>query len=423
MRNGIACGSPLNDNGEYDVGMTRTALLTSAILLTLGYYVSASAQAPTRITQPQLILLDGQAVSIQSLAMAAGKLSGEGVPAELTLDDLRRIELPVPHGAAAVEKPAVIVELRGGGRILAKDVSLADDKCQIHWPGGEPLAVPIDAVRAIRFEPSADSPDFDAAIAAPSPDLDRVLLKADAGKIDSVTGLVESVTADEVTFGLEGKSRPVPRAKVFAIVVAQPDAGDVVPPALIELQGGSRVGGELVSLADGKLAVQVAGGGKAELPWAGVRRVLIRSARMAFLSDLKPSAAEQQAIATIARPWQRDKSVLGKTLTLGTRAFEKGIGVHSRSSLTFDIDDGYDVLAATIGIDAETAGKGDCIFTVLGDGQPLYSQRVKGDEPARDISVPLSGVKQLTLLIEPGEDLDLADHADWCDVRVIKSKE
>jgi hypothetical protein len=382
-----------------------------------------AAQVPARITQPQLILLDGQAVSIQSLAIAAGKLSGDGVPADLTLDDLRRIELPVPSGAVGGEKPMVIVELRAGGRILAKDVSLANDKCQIHWPGGEPLTVPIDAVRAIHLEPAAASPEYDGALAAPSPDLDRVLLRAEAGKIDSVTGLVESVTADEVKFELEGQSRAVPRAKVFAIVVAQPDTGDVVPPALVELQGGSRVGGELVSLADGKLAVQVAGGGKAELPWAGVRRVLIRSARMAFLSDLKPSATEQQTIATIARPWQRDKSVLGKPLTLGTRVFEKGIGVHSRSSLSFDVDDRYDVLAATIGIDAETDGKGDCIFTVLGDGQPLFTQQMKGSDAARDISIPLGGVKQLTLLVEPGADLDLADHADWCDVRVIKSKE
>jgi alpha-galactosidase len=143
---------------------------------------------------------------------------------------------------------------------------------------------------------------------------------------------------------------------------------------------------------------------------------------VAFLSDLKPTAEEQQAIATIARPWQRDKSVMGKPLTLGSRVFEKGIGVHSRSSLAFDVDEGFDVLAATIGIDAETGGKGDCVFTVLGDGRPLFTQQMKGDSPAQDISVPLGGARQLTLLVEPGADLDLADHADWCDARLIKSK-
>jgi hypothetical protein len=405
--------------------MTRNPLRPCAPLALAATCLAAVAfgQAPPRLTQPQLVLLDGQAVAIQSLAIADGKLSGEGVPDKLTLDDLRRIDLPVPPGAGVGEKPTVVVELRAGGKVNAKNVSLADDKCQIEWTGGEPLSVPIDAVRAIRFEPAAASDEFDAALAAPSPDLDRVLLKAEAGKLDSVSGLVESVTAEEVKFELEGQSRSVPRAKVFAIVVAQPDAGDAVPAALIELLDGSRIGGELVSLAEGKASVQVAGGGKAEIPWAGVRRVQIRSSRVAFLSDLKPSAVEQQAIATIARPWQRDKSVLGKPLTLGSRTFDKGIGVHSRSSLTFDAEGKYDVLAATIGIDAETGGKGDCVFTVLGDGQPILTKQMKGSDAAQDISVPIAGVQQVILLVEPGADLDLADHADWCDVRLIKNKE
>jgi hypothetical protein len=30
--------------------------------------------------------------------------------------------------------------------------------------------------------------------------------------------------------------------------------------------------------------------------------------------------------------------------------------------------------------------------------------------------------KQVTLIVEPGEDLDLADHANWCDARVIRPK-
>jgi hypothetical protein len=76
----------------------------------------------------------------------------------------------------------------GRRALLAKDVSLANDKCQIQWSGGEPLTVPIDAVRAIRFEPATAS-GIRRALAAPR-GFDRVLLKAEAGKIDSVTGLV-----------------------------------------------------------------------------------------------------------------------------------------------------------------------------------------------------------------------------------------
>lgn len=383
----------------------------------------ANAQPQGRVAQPQLVLLDGQVISFQSLEIAGGKLSGEGVPADLTLDDLRQIDLPAPAGAAASpDKPAVIVELRAGGRVLAKSISVASDQCRIEWPHGELLSIPIDAVRALRLDPATASLEFENALATPSADLDRLFLKAEEGKLESLTGLVESLSPEQVTFELEGQIRSVPRAKLLGIVVAQPDAKDAPPPAFVVLQGGSQLGGELVSLAGGKASLQVVGGGKAEIPWSAVARVMIRSSRVAFLSDLKPVVEEQQAIVTLPRPWQRDRSVGGRPLTLGSRVFEKGIGVHSRSSLTFPAEGKYDVLAATIGIDAETEGKGDCVFSVLADGQPLFSRRMKAADPAEVIQVEIGGAEQVTLLVEPGADLDLADHANWCDARFIKGK-
>src|SRR5687768_1477380 len=67
----------------------------------------------------RLVLLDSSTVPFQSLEIAGGKLLGEGVPADLTLDDLRRIEMSEPQVAAAA-KPVIVADLRGGGRVLAK---------------------------------------------------------------------------------------------------------------------------------------------------------------------------------------------------------------------------------------------------------------------------------------------------------------
>jgi hypothetical protein len=90
--------------------------------------------------------------------------------------------------------------------------------------------------------------------------------------------------------------------------------------------------------------------------------------------------------------------------------------------LTFDIRGEYDVLAATIGIDAETEGRGDCMFVVRGDGRELYRQRVRGSDEPRDIQLDVKRVRKLTLLVEPGAELDLSDHADWCDARLIRTE-
>jgi hypothetical protein len=63
------------------------------------------------------------------------------------------------------------------------------------------------------------------------------------------------------------------------------------------------------------------------------------------------------------------------------------------------------------------------VFVVLADGQPLLTRRLKGNESPEDIHLPIAGREQVTLLVEPGEGLDLADHANWCDARFIKNRE
>src|SRR5688500_4780624 len=186
--------------------------------------VSAQSRSPTA---PQLILLDGKAAQFQSLQIAGGKLSGEGVPADLSLDDVRRIE--VAAMTPGIEQPAVVLELRGGGKLRGKSVKIGDDKCQIGWLAEEPLDLSIDVMRAIRLQPGAASPDFEKALLTPSVELDRIFLRDDMDKLSSVPGLIESLSDEQLSFEAGGQIRSVPRSRLFGIVVAQPAAAD--PPA------------------------------------------------------------------------------------------------------------------------------------------------------------------------------------------------
>jgi hypothetical protein len=406
---------------EYDEGMNaRYAMCRSCFAACLAWIAAVAGAAGQEASDSAtLVLLDGQQVSARSLEIAAGKLTGDGVPEGLTLDDLRRIDLP--QAAAAETNPAVIAELRGGGRILGKSVAIADERCQIEWPHGEKLAVSIDVVRALRLEPAVANPEFDKAVAAPAADADRIFFKVD-GKFDRLAGLVISLTADELKFQLEGQERTLPRNRLYGIAFAQAQAEDDKTGCLVLLHGGSRLAGDLTGLAGGKATLELPGGGKVAFPWSAAARVEVRSQRVAFLSDLKPTSVEESALVTLTRPWRRDANVLGKPLTLGGKVFDKGIGVHARSSLTFAAAGQYDTLAAVIGIDAAAGGKGDCVYSVLGDGQPIFTKRVKGSDPPQEIRLEISRCEQVTLLVEPGADLDLADHANWCDARFIKAK-
>jgi hypothetical protein len=150
--------------------------------------------------------------------------------------------------------------------------------------------------------------------------------------------------------------------------------------------------------------------------------VAIRSPRVQFLAEVKPLVEEQQPIVTAPLPAQRDRSVSGSVLKIGSHTFDSGLGVHSRSTITIAAEGQWDWLIATIGLDAAADGRGDCLFQVVADGEQIFQRRMKASDSAELIRVPMNGRSRVTLQVAPGEGLDLADHADWAEVRLIKNR-
>jgi hypothetical protein len=102
--------------------------------------------------------------------------------------------------------------------------------------------------------------------------------------------------------------------------------------------------------------------------------------------------------------------------------FKKGIGTHSWSSIVFSNDREFDRLVAVAGIDAETGGRGACRMIVRGDGIELWAAEVTGSSGLQVLDVSIEGIGEVELEVVPGKNFDLADHADWCDARFLKTK-
>jgi hypothetical protein len=390
-----------------------------AVLAALGACAAVTApRAHAQEEKETLFLLDDEQISaVVARIDSDGVITGSGVPEGLTLDWLRRIERPVE----VVERPdraVVTIHLAGGGRISAQWFSLAKERCLVEWRFGKDLDLPIDAIRSVVLEAGEVPQNVRDAIDAPSAEFDRIFIKTDEG-LQGVPGLLVEVGKESFVFEWNDDRRTLPRDRLYAVVLAklQSDSGS---PCRVRLRDGSTLPGAIEQLADGVLTMRLGPASKVDFSWSAVHAVDVRSSRMTYLSDLDPTDVEEQPVVTFGWNWQRDASVQGRPLTLGERQFAKGIGVHANSQLTFDADEEYHELLAVVGIDSETEGRGDCVFEVLGDGRSMWTQRVKGNDPPRPLRVDISGVRRVTLAVHAGADLDLADHADWCDVRFIK---
>lgn len=378
-----------------------------------------------------LVLLDGKRIEadVKAIEAATGRITADGLEQPLELQGLRSLNRP----AQEIKRTAGVYSLRlaGGGELLASSLKVADEKVAVTTAYGN-ASLSLEAVRAVIFasdNKAADRPEASdqgkellaAALAQPPGEKDSLLIVVE-GKVQTLSGLVSEWKAGGVTFDWEGQSREIPYSRVYGVVLAQlGPAHDATGECTIATTDGSTITGRVAGLEGGKLAVALAKNVSLSIPWDAVQSVSIKSDRLVYLSDLKPVDAQTRPVVTLPRPWQADRGVMGGPLTLGEQKFDKGLGVMSRTQLVFMQPTGFDALAATIGLDASAQGRGNCEFRVLVDGREVFRETMTGKTPPKEIRVPTAGAQRVSLIVEPGEDLDLADHADWCDARFLKA--
>jgi hypothetical protein len=339
----------------------------------------------------------------------------------LPLDNIRRVQHPMP----SVANPArVRLYLDDGSMMIIDDIRISGEKAHITWAHGT-LEIPLERLKAVLLVPlSADDdgrarpePAFTQALDQPNAQYDRLLAIGEE-QLTVVEGALESIDAERLVFHWQGESRTVRRERVYGLVMA-----DDVPRAQhnshceVYLVDGSRILGKAIALANGVLQLQRSRQTLA-FNWSSVQRIEFYHPRLVFLSELDPLKVESEAMFTLAG-WERDQNFMRRPLTLNGVEYERGIGMHAPCAVTWQLDGRYETFAAVIGIDDDTFGRGDCIFRVVADGRTLLEQRQRGEDSPRRIILPISGVSELTLISDIGEGLDLADHANWADARLI----
>jgi hypothetical protein len=157
--------------------------------------------------------------------------------------------------------------------------------------------------------------------------------------------------------------------------------------------------------------------------------VHFRNGRIVYLSDLACGADENAnyirglspSPSDLSFPYQRDLSVKRSKLSIRGASYTKGLGVHSKSSLTFALDGQFSKFRATIGVDDVAGGLGNVVFEVHVDGKKVFdSGKVTGEDDPRDLEIDVAKGKELTLVVQFGEEGNTGDCADWATARLIR---
>jgi hypothetical protein len=139
------------------------------------------------------------------------------------------------------------------------------------------------------------------------------------------------------------------------------------------------------------------------------------------LTDREPTDVTHESYLSTPWPLVRNANVNYGPLALRGKEYPAGLGMHSRTSVTYHLSGDELEFRATVGVDDCSNGLGSVRFVVIVDDRRAWtSDEITGQiAPIEIPPVPLRGAKSLTLFVDFGQMADVSDYANWCDATLI----
>lgn len=343
-------------------------------------------------------------------------------PKSFPIEDLLAIEFTGLGKSTRAAGP-VRVLLDGGSLVSCIRFTTKDQKAWLGLSEDETWTIPLQNVRAVLLVPAEakDLAEFvGKGISKRAVDGIDVLKEGKAYPLEGTLGDVHEL---DLLFTVDGDEIPVRRERLTALYYAPPNA----PRA-----GEANARAEVTDLAESVWKVQ-------ELTWTGdalklrihdqlerdlradeVKRIDFSPGRVVHLSDLEPTLVQHVPFFDVGWNYRRDVNFNGEPPRIQGQFFPKGLVVHSKTLIEYNLAGKYRRLEAMVGIEDSAGLFGDSLVRLKGDDMVLWEARLRAGEPARPVSIPLEKRSQLTIEVDFGEGLDVGDHVLFGDARLIK---
>jgi hypothetical protein len=412
-------------------------------LLTLAALIGLSADTDARIKPLAGESMEGQ---VQVLTAEQVVFASPGGDKSFAAADLMSVDF---DRSPATDKPNIWVELLDGSKLNALNYGVTSGKAKIELTSGETVEVARRSIASVRFR------EQDAALA----DQWREILQAKATgdvvvvrktsmqtveqngeemtvtmvALDQLEGTVLDVGPESAQFQFEGETIPVRRDKLEGIVYYQPARREYSGPAcrLID-SGGSAWSIKSMGLDNGKLRAESVGGVAFTLPLEAVAKIDYSVGNVSFLADMEPDTGGGDPAVSLQPSAMAFK--FGRVFTmrpgppLGASAFQinnqrydGGLSLHSPAKLVYRVPEDFRWLRAVAGVDDSVVAAGRFDFVVLGDGKELlrhaFGPEERGPLP---IDLDITGVRRITIQIDPADGQDIGDQLNLCEARMTK---
>ena len=363
------------------------------------------------VVQGQLVSLDlteGATVTVQG--------AEERVAAA---DIVRVVTTATP---VAPPPDAVRVSLVGGDMLFADALDGENEEVLLDARDLGRVRIPLDLIE--RFDlPNAFRPEHRAAVRwldddPRRGDEDRVLLTNG----DVLRGFVASVSSDSIQLdGTTGLTDVPPHVVVAIRLAATRPASPALPAMTVWLRDGTRLTVTALRWGDDGLSARLPFGPTVTPPVDRVLRAEMVGGRWEWLSAHQPISYEHTPMMALDWPFVVDRNVLGGPIVVAGESFERGVGVHARCSLTYDLKAAYTEFTTRFGLDDRSGPLADVEVEILVDGQRRFHQDdVRRGALLGPVRIDVTRAKRIELIAGFGDNGDIQDRFNWVEAALIR---
>lgn len=431
------------------VGLSVTRSFRPAVIVAMFSFIAviglsvAAAGADAKVKS-----LDGQTLEGALTAVSTGKVSIQTAGEVKELPAAEVLSIDFGRGKPT-EKPAIWVDLLDGSRLLAAGYTTKGGKATIELVGGQSIEASTRAIASVRFRPQ-------------DPELARQWKEIAGGEImgdllvtrkqseaseepgeetpptssflDQLDGVVQEVGPETTQFQYEGETIPVKREKIEGIIYYHPTRRAFGQPVCRVVDAGGSVWQlQSVELKDNVLKIGTLSGVVANLPLSFVARIDFSVGNLVHLHEIEPDS-----IATESQPSLQPAALGGKfsrifrlsaspppganQFRIAGKPYENGLSLHSPVSLVYRVPEDFRRFQAVAGVDDSVLIPGQFVLRVLGDGKELARHEFGGNLARGPITIDLniSGVRRITIELDPASDQDIGDQLNLCEARLTK---
>lgn len=253
---------------------------------------------------------------------------------------------------------------------------------------------------------------------------DRLILKKE-DVLDFLEGVVGEISPDKIKFLLDNEELEVNRERIYGVIYSRPVE---VPQQGVRLiiKGGDRFVGESVSLEGENCRIHLVGGESLLFPAELVTELDFSLGKVKYLSELDPRSVDYTPMFNVTWEYRRDKSLDGQSIRLNRIAYSRGLAIHSKTVLTYRLPAGYRRFRSLMGIDDEISKVGGDVDVLIesidesGVGKELLRKDVRLHEQPQTVDLEIEGVRDLRITVDFGEGLDIGDHLDLAEARIVR---